>query len=299
MTKKLAGMHVALLTGFSDQGEFDAKRQENILEYVLKQNVTGLYVGGSSGEGGLMNVQELARQQEVVRDKARGSGKQLIAHVGQPSLRESIALAERAQELGYDGLSALPPHAYPFSQEEIFEYYRVLAAATDLPLIVYEVPIRTGRPTPADQIAKLLDLPNVAGLKFTSSDMFALSQIQSVRPDATYFFGFDEIIGGAAALGVDGGIGTTYNILGNLYTALFKAVELGEMETLRELQGISQAYVNDILKTGVIPGCKATLQALGVDCGPARAPFLLRGENPKAIIETAINRPGFQQWLPR
>ncbi|MTI16466.1 N-acetylneuraminate lyase [Rhodobacteraceae bacterium RKSG542] len=297
MSKVLAGMHVALISGFSDNGAFDPKRQENILEYVMRQNVTGLYVGGSSGEGALMSVAELSAQQEVVKGVAQDTNLELIAHVGLPSLRDSIELAKRAQSLGYHGLSALPPHAYPYSQEEIYEYYEVLAAATDLPMIVYEVPVRTGRPTPLDQMIRLLDLPNVKGIKYTSSDLFALAQLQKARPNSTYFFGFDEIISSALALGVDGGIGTTYNVLGSLYGALYEAAAASDMKKMQQLQRISQDYVSALLVTGVIPGTKLTLEMLGVDCGPARAPFKLRGEDPRKTLEAVISDPAFREWI--
>ncbi|WP_068313690.1 dihydrodipicolinate synthase family protein [Polycladidibacter hongkongensis] len=299
MTKILSGLHVALLTGFTDAGEYCAKRQENILGYVLRQNVTGLFVGGSSAEGALMSFAELKQQQVQCRDSAKATGKQLIAHVGQPSLKESIALAENAAALGYDGLSALPPHSYPFNQQEIFEYYRALSQATDLPLIVYEAPFRTGRPTPIDEMVKVLDLPNVTGLKFTSSDLFGLSCLQKARPDVAYFYGFDELLSSAYALGVDGGIGTTYNVLGNLYMAIHEAAQANDLMRMRELQMISQDYVRAIIQTGVMPGTKLTLEILGVDCGPSRAPFTLRGDNPRKIIEDAVNAPGFRDWIAK
>ncbi|TIT46918.1 MAG: N-acetylneuraminate lyase, partial [Mesorhizobium sp.] len=140
MTKQLAGMYAALMTGLSDAGEFDPQRQRNINDYVLRQGLAGLYVGGSSGESGLLTVDELLAQQEVVFAGAVSSGVKLIAHVGMPNLRDSIRLARQARKLGYHALSALPPHSYPFSDEEVFGYYQALAAATDLPLIVYEIP---------------------------------------------------------------------------------------------------------------------------------------------------------------
>ncbi|WP_068084927.1 dihydrodipicolinate synthase family protein [Polycladidibacter stylochi] len=297
MYKVLSGLHVALLTGFKDNGDYCSKRQENILEYVMRQNITGLFVGGSSAEGALMTFDELKEQQIQCRDYAKGTSKKLIAHVGQPSLREAIALAENAAELGYDGLSALPPHSFPFNQDEIFAYYRDLAAATDLPVIVYEAPFRTGRPTPIDEMTKVLDLPNVTGLKFTSSDLFGLSCLQKARPEIAYFYGFDELLSSAYALGVDGGIGTTYNVLGNLYMAIHEAEKANDLAKMRELQMISQDYVRAIIQTGVMPGTKLTLEVLGVDCGPSRAPFSLRGDNPRKVIEDAVNAPAFKDWI--
>ena len=161
-------MYAALLSGFSDNGDFSPDRQMAITEYVLKQGLNGIYIGGSSGESGLMSTDELLEQQRVIAGIPAARDTRVIAHVGQPNLRDSVALAKQAEQLGFAALSALPPHSYPFSDDDILEYYTELAAATALPMIVYEVPIRTNRPLPLDLLSQLLDLPNVAGIKFTS-----------------------------------------------------------------------------------------------------------------------------------
>ncbi len=261
MTKPLSGIYVALLSGFADDGAFDPVRQQNIVDHVVRQRVTWLYVGGSSAEAALMTADELQEQQAVVLERARGRVPRMIAHVGQPSLRESVRLAKHAAGLGYDALSALPPHAFAFEQGEILAYYRELAEATELPLIVYEVPARTGHVAPLDTMARILSLVGVVGIKFTSTDLYVLSRIKKRCPDATIFFGCDEMYGAAAALSVDGGIGTTYNIVGNLYAAIHEAVEAGDIARLRALQAISQDLVESIMQVGVIPGTKKGARA--------------------------------------
>ena len=295
MTRKLAGMHAALMTGLSDDGAFSPDRQRALDEYVLRQGLTGLYVGGSSGESGLLDTEELLAQQEVVAQDAKGVT--LIAHVGAPSLRDSIRLAKNASKLGYHGLSALPPHSYPFSDAEILGYYRDLQAATDLPLIVYEVPVRTGRPIALEILTEILALPNVAGLKFTSNDMFKLSMLRRACPDSTLFFGFDEIYLSGAVLGADGGIGTTYSLLGKLYVALDQAIRIGNMAEAQRLQDISARFVEALLGTGVLPGMKAAFRAIGINPGPTRAPMVMRAADGEARMAALMACPEFAEWL--
>lgn len=297
MTKPLAGMYAALMTAMDDAGEFDPARQRNLNDYVLRQGLTGLYVGGSSGESGLLDTSELLEQQGVVAESAKGTGAALIAHVGMPNLRDSIKLAKQAEKLGYHGLSALPPHSYPFSDDEIYGYYKALSSATDLPLIVYEVPIRTGRPIDLDTLVKLLSLKGVAGIKFTSTDMFKFSMLRRRCPDATYFFGFDEIYATGAVLGADGGIGTTYNILGKLYAALDLAFKAGDLARAQELQDVSQIFVEALLGTGVLPGMKAAFKVMGVDVGPTRAPMVLRVADGEARMRAVLEREDVKVWL--
>ncbi|WP_412555351.1 dihydrodipicolinate synthase family protein [Shimia sp. MIT1388] len=297
MGYSLGGMYAALLTGFSDSGAFDADRQRAITEYVLRQGLQGLYIGGSSGESGLMSTDELHEQQEIIAAMPAARTSHVIAHVGQPNTRDSIALAQSAATLGFDALSALPPHAYPFSDEEIFHYYAELAAATSLPLIVYEVPVRTGRPLPLELLQRILDLPNVAGIKFTSTDLFKLSMLRRSRPDKIYFFGFDEIFAGAAALGCEGGIGTTYNVLGKLYVELFKSVTASDLQKARQLQDTSQRFVEVLLQTGVIPGVKAALRAIGVDAGFARGPLIEQDNKAEQTVGAFLREEQVQPWL--
>ncbi len=297
MRKPLPGMYAALLTALDDHGDFDPDRQSGLNAYVLKQGLSGLYVGGSSGESGLLETDALLEQQEVVARDAKGSGANLIAHVGVPSLACSRRLAGHAARLGYHFLSALPPHSYPFSDAEIFSYYKALAAETDLPLIIYEIPARTGRPLPLKLLADLLDLPNVAGIKFTSTDLCKLAMLRAKRPRSAYFFGFDEIFLSGAVLGADGGIGTTYNILGRLYAALEAAIGAGHMSRAQELQAVSAEFVTALLEVGVLPGMKAALRACGVECGPTRAPLAPRLPDTEARMAELIARPLIREWL--
>ncbi len=297
MKTQLDGMYAALLTGFDDGGAFCAKRQATIIDYVAKQGLQGLYIGGSSGESGLMSVDELLEQQRVIHSLRDSIPGHIIAHVGMPAVRDTLRLARQAQDLGFEALSALPPHAYPFSDEEILGYYAELSAATDLPIIVYEIPLRTNRPLPIDLLVRLLDLPNVVGIKYTSSDLYKLQQLRKQRPEKTYFFGYDEIYVAAAALGHLGGIGTTYNALGKLYVAASEAMATGDLRTARALQGLSQDYVDILMDTGVVPGVKITLDLLGYEVGPARRPMGVKSADARDRLRDFIQRPDVADWL--
>ncbi|WP_289043425.1 N-acetylneuraminate lyase [uncultured Aliiroseovarius sp.] len=296
MKTDLKGVYSALLTGFSDDEALDETRQRNIVEYNLRQGLAGLYVGGSTGESGLMQTDELALQQAIVADACAGSDTKLIAHVGQAALRDSILLAQNAERLGYDALSALPPHSYKFTSGEIFHYYKALAASTDLPLIVYEVPGRIGRESSVDELSAILDLPGVAGIKFSSLNLFVLSQLRKRHPNKIIYFGSDETFMTGALSGADGGIGSTYNVFGKLYAALDEAMTQGDMEQARDLQAISRDYVEVLFRLGVMPGIKLSLQHLGVDCGPCRAPFRVLSGDAIPDLHAFLGDPKIQKW---
>ncbi len=298
MSKPLSGMFAALMSGLDDHGNFSPERQIALTNYVQGQGLTGLYVGGSSGESVTLDRDALAEQQRVVRDVAKDTSQTLIAHVGLPSLTDSTKLAKNAENLGYHALSALPPHGYPYTDDEVFGYYSALAATTELPMIVYEIPLRTGRPLPIELLERILDLPNVAGIKFTSTDFYKLALLRRHRPEKVYYFGFDEIFTGAAALGIDGGIGTTYNLFGRLYMAIWNSFRDGNLAKAQELQALSQEFVELLLQTGVLPGMKTALNiAAGVNCGPTRAPLASQHPDPASVLSPFLSRPEVLEWV--
>lgn len=152
-----------------------------------------------------------------------------------------------------------------------------------------------------DSLERILDLPNVAGIKFTSTDLFKFSMLRRRRPGSSYFFGFDEIYLTGGILGADGGTGTTYNILGKLYVALDAAMRAGDLVRARELQDASQILVEALLETGVLPGMKAALRPRGVDCGLTRPPMSLRMSDDKAeaLMCAVLERPEIKARLIR
>nr|WP_325265992.1 dihydrodipicolinate synthase family protein [uncultured Rhizobium sp.] len=297
MAKAFSGIFAALLTAMDEHGNFSPERQRELDAYVLRQGMTGLYVAGSSGESGMLESGELADVLAVVAEDTKPIGATLIAHVGLPSLKASIFLAREAERFGYHALSALPPHSYPFGDAEIYAYYKDLSAATSLPLIVYEIPARTGRPLPMPLLLDILDLPNVVGLKFSSMDLFKFGSLRRARPDKVFYFGYDEAYAAAAAIGTDGGIGTTYNLFGKLYTAIDSSIRGSDIVTAQHLQSISQRFVEILLETGVMPGVKVALSLQGVDVGPSRAPMMLKTADAEARIGAFLNESEVARWL--
>jgi N-acetylneuraminate lyase len=175
-------MHAALMTGTDDDGAVDPARQRAIDAFVLRQGLAGLSLGGSNGQPGLPDAPDLIEQLAVVAESAGGSNARLIAHGGMPSLADELRLARNPGRLGSHGLSALPPHAYPFGDGETLDDCRALAAAASLPMIVHEVPVRTGRPLPLPLLSELPVLPGVAGIRFTSADVFKFARLAAATP---------------------------------------------------------------------------------------------------------------------
>jgi N-acetylneuraminate lyase len=117
------------------------------------------------------------------------------------------------------------------------------------------------------------------------------------QPQKLFFYGFDEIYAAAGMLGTEGGIGTTYNLLGRLYAAIDQAVRAGDLARAKELQMVSQDFVEALLETGVLPGMKAAFRVIGVDCGPTRAPMAPGVTDAEDRMRTVLARPAIKAWL--
>ena len=268
----LAGVFAALITPFKPDGSLNLDMLGPLAEFELAQGLHGFYVGGSTGEAFLQTADE---RKAVLREfaKAVKGRAKLIAHVGAISTDEAIDIGRAAADAGYDAISAIPPFYYDFSTAEVQAHYRALADATPLPLIVYNFPAKSARPLTTADLLALLEHPKIIGVKHTSQNLYQLERLKTAAPGAVIYNGFDEMFVGGVAMGADGGIGTTYNVMGELFVALYKAMLAGDLPTARELQTRANDVIDVLIDVGVFPGTKAILKGLGMDCGECRRPF--------------------------
>ena len=282
----------AMLTPFSEDGSVAPEGIAPLVDYILSRGVHGLYAGGSSGEAMLQSVEErsivLNELANVARDKCT-----LIAHVGAAATCDAVALAKLAGETGYHAVSAVPPYYYKHGFSQIADYYRAIAEASGLPLIIYNIPALSGTDIPTDQLLELMEDDRIAGVKFTAPDLFQFSQLRQRAPGNKFYFGTDEMFLGAAAMGSDGGIGSTYNLIGDVYVGIEKAVNAGDIETARKLQRKSGDLVKILLETGVLPGLKHALNRIGVPVGPCRRPFSPADPAALARLDAWMDANGF------
>jgi N-acetylneuraminate lyase len=281
----------AMLTPFNRDGSFSPEGVAPLVDYVLSKGVHGLYASGSSGESVLQSCDERATLLTELGDYARDKCT-LIAHVGSASTREAVSLAKLAEQKGFHALSAVPPFYYKHSFSDISDYYKAIVDAADLPLIVYNIPILSGADIPTEKLLELLGDDRVAGIKFTAPDLFQFGELRNTRPDKSFYFGTDEMFLGAAAMGTDGGIGSTYNLIGDVYVGIQNAVAAGNIDEARQLQRKANDLISILLKTGVLPGLKHALNRLGVPVGPCREPFSPPSAESIKLLEDWMDKHG-------
>ncbi|ELY3542205.1 N-acetylneuraminate lyase [Cronobacter turicensis] len=274
MTAHLRGVMPALLTPFDQQQRLDKESLRRLVRFNISQGIDGLYVGGSTGEAFMQSCAEREEVLEIVAEEAKGKVT-LIAHVGCVSTAESQQLAVAASRYSFDAVSAVTPFYYPFSFDEHCDHYRAIIASADgLPMVVYNIPALSGVRLSLDQISTLVTLPGVGALKQTSGDLYQMEQIRRAHPDLVLYNGYDEIFASGLLAGADGGIGSTYNIMGWRYMHIEKALNAGDIATAQQLQRDCNQVIDLLIKTGVFRGLKTVLHYLDVISVPlCRKPF--------------------------
>jgi len=158
--------------------------------------------------------------------------------------------------------------SYSFSQ--IKEYYGRLAAITEIPLLIYFFPELCPAVNSAEHVAELCELPNVAGLKFTDFDLYKLATIKDTG--VTVFNGRDEVLAAGLLMGADGGIGTFYNLIPELFVELYRLTRADQWLKARAVQMKINELIRLTLRFPAIQAVKQMLTWSGIDCGPCLGP---------------------------
>lgn len=266
------GVIPAVLSVFDKDENLDEEGTRVFIRHLLSYDIGGLYLTGSTGETFLMDSEERMRQLEVVMEEV-GDKVPVVVHVGAMSTRASIKLAQHAEKLGAAGISSVPPFYFKYNQDQIFHYYKDVAESTSLPMIVYNIPL-AGMMT-VDQIIRLSEIENVKGVKYTGTALYEVTQIkEGCKPGFQVYGGCDELGSSNIALGVDGIIGSFYNVIPDLYLRIWKAVKDSDIPTATALQAKAVHVIMEGIHSGSMMACmKVWLRGAGIPAGYARRPF--------------------------
>ena len=273
MEEQLKGLYAALLVPFDENGQVKEEGLKQIAKNAIEvEQLDGLYVNGSSGENFLISKEQKKQIFKVVKE-AVGNDVKLIAQVGSLDLNEAIELGKYATNLGYDALSAVTPYYYPFSFEEIKQYYFDIIEATQNKMIIYAIPDLTGVNISINQFEELFDNEKIVGVKYTAPNFFLLERIRKAFPDKLILSGFDEMLVQAVISGVDGAIGSTYNVNGRRARQIYDLAREGKIEEAYKIQHDTNNIIETVLSMGIYPTLKEILKTRGIDGGVPKRPF--------------------------
>lgn len=278
----MKGIYSALMASFDESGNISEQGIREIVRHNIdKMKVDGLYVGGSTGENFMLSTEEKKEIFRIAKEEAK-DGCKLIAQVGSINVMESVDLAKYVTALGYDAISAVTPFYYKFSFDEIKEYYNTIIDSVDNRLIIYSIPFLTGVDMSVEQFGELFQNEKIIGVKFTAADFYLLERLRKAYPEHLIYAGFDEMMLPATVLGIDGAIGSTFNMNGINARRIFDLTREGKITEALELQHWTNDYISDVLANGLYPTLKELLELDGVHAGYCRRPMASSTDKQKA-----------------
>ena len=231
---KYRGIFPAFYACYDEQGAVSPERVRALTEHMIQKGVTGLYVGGSSGECIYQSVEERKLLLENVMAVARGSIV-IIAHVACNNTDDSCALAAHAESLGVDAIAAIPPIYFHLPPYAIAKYWNdISAAAPNTDFVIYNIPQLAGVALSSDLLREMLKNPRVIGVKNSS---MPVQDIEMWRDEGAFVFnGPDEQLLSGLVAGAGAGIGGTYGAMPELYLKIYSLVGEGKISEAREIQ---------------------------------------------------------------
>ncbi len=263
-----SGIWPALVTPLGPDGQVNVAAAEKLINDLIATGISGLYVCGGTGEGVLLAPEVRRSMAEVVLGVVSGRVPVMV-HIGAINTETAVGLAQHASLVGADAISSVPPFYYSVPFSATLTHYQAILSAANIPLYVYYIPGATGNPMTPEQLLEICALDGVAGFKYTSQDLFALTRIMAMRdPDKVNILsGPDELFLPCLALGADGAVGTTYNFMPRLYIDIMGSYLHGKVEEARKLQLIATTIITKLLPLGAIAATKALLPLLGYQVG--------------------------------
>lgn len=291
MTKvNLEGIFVPHITPFSKEGKLDGEALRECVKFWLKGGLSGLVPCGSNGEAPYLSRAERKRVIEVVMDEVGGSVP-VIAGTGSMSTWETIQLTKDAKDLGVDAALVVTPFYFKLSNKEIYEHYKTVLEAVDLPLVLYSVPKFTGyslEPTIISRLAS--EYSNVVGVKDSGGNMSTIAEtIRLVGDKISVLVGTADVVLPTLMLGGKGAVVAVANVFPKLCASLYESFKKGAYEEAGRLQKLI-TYANDVLvkKYNQLSAIKEALKLLGLPAGYPRKPALPLEEAEKREIRNLL-----------
>ena len=282
-----SGVCTALVTPFL-KDTVNYPMLEQLLRRQYDAGIRALVICGTTGESATLTDEEKLTMFRYAK-KSGPEDLRIIAGTGSNSTAHAIALSQAAQDAGADGLLVVSPYYNKATPEGLYLHYAAIASSVQIPVILYNVPSRTGVDIPVEVYRRLSQIPNIAGVKEASSDIRKLARIRSQCPDHfTVWCGNDDLAVAAMALGAKGLISVVSNIEPEITGSMIGAALDGDFDTATALQ-LSLLPLIDALFQEVNPiPVKAAMAIIGYDCGSCRMPLCSPSEETSALLKDLL-----------
>lgn len=263
----------AMVTPFTRDGALDTERAAALAERLVDQGNDGLVISGTTGEAPTTTDAEkdllLRAVVEAVGDRA-----QVIAGVGTYDTAHTVESARAAEKAGAAGLLVVTPYYSRPPQSGLLAHFTTVADATDLPVMLYDIPVRSGVPIQTETLLRLAEHPRIVANKDAKGDLFAAQQVIA-QADLAYYSGDDALNLPLIAVGAVGVVSVTGHVVADRHAAMLAAFAAGEVAEAREInRSTLPATVGIMTRTQGAIMVKAALDLLGFPVGGVRLPLV-------------------------
>ncbi|KAA9021600.1 4-hydroxy-tetrahydrodipicolinate synthase [Niallia endozanthoxylica] len=280
----------AMVTPFDQNGEVDFNATRNLVNYLIANGTEGLVVAGTTGESPTLTTEEKVELFKFVVEVVDGRIP-VIAGTGSYNTRESIHLTKLAEKAGVDGVMLVVPYYNKPSQEGLYQHFKAIAESTELPVMLYNIPGRTGINMTVETTVRLAQIPNITAIKDASGNLDAMSEIIRQTPDGfSLYSGDDGVTLPVLSIGGTGVISVASHVIGKEMQKMIKHFMSGNHQKAAEMHRNLLPIMKALFAAPNPTPVKTALNLAGVPVGGVRLPLI-----PLTDEETSALREVFNQ----
>lgn len=283
------GIIAAMVTSMNDDETLNEQEIRNQVNRHINAGVSGVFCLGTNGEAYILNEEEKYKIISIVVDEVKGRVPVYVG-TGCPGTADTIRLSKKAKELGADVLSIISPYFAAISQKEIYDHFAEIAEAVDLPIVLYNMPARTGNNIAPDTVEKLSKIKNIAGIKDSSGNFDNMLQYIERTKDEDFkvLSGSDSLILWNLLAGGSGGITAVANIYPETMVSIYKNFVKGDVVAAKASQDSIRPIRNCFKFGNPNTITKKATNLNGNPVGPCRRPFSYLSEDAVEAIKKTL-----------
>ena len=267
------GIICAMITPLDENQDINPQATHQLIDYLIDKGVYGLFILGTNGECHVLTDDEKVEFAKIVIEHTNNRVPVFVG-TGGNSTREVINLSQKMEEVGASALSVITPYFVPPTQQELIAHYKAVASSVNLPILMYNMPGKTGINIEPESVRELAKVKNIVGIKDSGGKLENMKAYLEVTKgeDFNVFSGSDSLILDILKAGGQGAVAATANFLAEIDVAIYNNFIKGDLEAAQKAQN-SIEELRRILKFGTIPSViKQTVMLNGINVGPARLP---------------------------
>jgi 4-hydroxy-tetrahydrodipicolinate synthase len=281
----------AMVTPFAENGSVDVAEAQRLARWLVDHGNEGLVVCGSTGESATTTDDEKVALYRAVVDAVGGDAK-IIAGTGTYNTEHSIHLTREAEKAGVDGALVVTPYYNRPPQDALAEHFKMVADSSNLPVMIYDIELRTSIPVHVDTMLRAAEHPNVVAVKDASNDLSKATLLAATKPETLEIYsGNDDQTLAYQSIGAVGVVSVAGHAMGELIREQFDAFERGDLARAQEIQFLERRIHNKLL--GINPiSIKAAMAMLGFKVGAPRPPLREANADEKKAVKEALEEIG-------